>query len=52
MTEKNIYKSGNIQPRDIINEMEESYLNYSMMDFCLGNFFKPSAIAIKSLGLA
>jgi DNA gyrase subunit A len=30
MTEKNIYKSGNIQSRDIIHEMEESYLNYSM----------------------
>ena len=30
MTEENIYNSGNIQSRDIINEMEESYLNYSM----------------------
>ena len=28
--EENKYKSGNIQPRDIIHEMEESYLNYSM----------------------
>jgi len=30
MSEKNIYNSGNIQSRDIVNEMEESYLNYSM----------------------
>ena len=30
MTEKNIYKTGNIQSRDIVYEMEESYLNYSM----------------------
>ena len=28
--EENKYISGNIQPRDIIHEMEESYLNYSM----------------------
>ena len=28
--EENKYNSGNIQPRDIIHEMEESYLNYSM----------------------
>ena len=30
MTEENLYNSGNIQSRDIIHEMEESYLNYSM----------------------
>jgi len=30
MTEENKYNSGNIQPRDIVHEMEESYLNYSM----------------------
>ncbi|MDC0145397.1 DNA gyrase subunit A [bacterium] len=30
MSEKNIYNHGNIQPRDIVSEMEESYLNYSM----------------------
>ena len=30
MSEENIYNSGNIQPRDIVSEMEESYLNYSM----------------------
>ena len=30
MSEKNIYNSGNIQSRDIVSEMEESYLNYSM----------------------
>ena len=30
MSEENIYNSGNIQNRDIVNEMEESYLNYSM----------------------
>ena len=29
-----------------------SYLKNSIMDYSLGNFFKPSAIAIKSLGLA
>ena len=30
MSEEKIYTSGNIQPRDIVSEMEESYLNYSM----------------------
>ena len=30
MTEEQTYNDGNIQSRDIINEMEESYLNYSM----------------------
>ena len=30
MTEENKYNSGNIQSRDIVHEMEESYLNYSM----------------------
>jgi DNA gyrase subunit A len=30
MTEENKYQSGNIQPRDIVTEMSESYLNYSM----------------------
>ena len=30
MSEKKQYNSGNIQPRDIVSEMEESYLNYSM----------------------
>ena len=30
MSEEKIYNSGNIQPRDIVSEMEESYLNYSM----------------------
>ena len=30
MTEENKYNSGNIQHRDIVHEMEESYLNYSM----------------------
>ena len=28
--EENKYKPGNIQPRDIVKEMSESYLNYSM----------------------
>ena len=27
---RKIYTSGNIQSRDIVSEMEESYLNYSM----------------------
>ena len=30
MDEEKIYNSGNIQSRDIVAEMEESYLNYSM----------------------
>ena len=30
MSEDNKYNSGNIQSRDIVSEMEESYLNYSM----------------------
>ena len=30
MSEEKIYTSGNIQSRDIVSEMEESYLNYSM----------------------
>ena len=30
MTENNTYNNGNVQPRDIVHEMEESYLNYSM----------------------
>ena len=30
MSEEKIYTSGNIQPRDIVSEMEQSYLNYSM----------------------
>ena len=30
MSEENTYNSGNIQSRDIVSEMEESYLNYSM----------------------
>ena len=30
MSEDNTYNSGNIQSRDIVSEMEESYLNYSM----------------------
>ena len=30
MSEEKLYNSGNIQPRDIVSEMEESYLNYSM----------------------
>ena len=30
MPEENTYNSGNIQDRAIVNEMEESYLNYSM----------------------
>ena len=30
MSEENKYNSGNIQSRDIVNEMEESYLYYSM----------------------
>ena len=30
MTEENKYQSGSIQPRDIVTEMSESYLNYSM----------------------
>ena len=30
MEEENQYQPGNIQPRDIVKEMSESYLNYSM----------------------
>ena len=30
MEEENKYQPGNIQPRDIVKEMSESYLNYSM----------------------
>ena len=30
MAEDNTYQSGNIQSRDIVDEMSESYLNYSM----------------------
>ena len=30
MSEEKLYSSGNIQSRDIVSEMEESYLNYSM----------------------
>ena len=30
MSEENINNTDNIQNRDIIHEMEESYLNYSM----------------------
>ena len=30
MEEENKYKPGNIQSRDIVEEMSESYLNYSM----------------------
>ena len=30
MNRENKYQSGNIQPRDIVQEMSESYLNYSM----------------------
>ena len=30
MSEEKKYQPGNIQPRDIVTEMSESYLNYSM----------------------